>query len=104
MGFTDSQLAGLYLTATELVGDISLKYYAKNGNPLALALGTASYLGLEAIMITTLKNNKLSIVNGYWDGISNIATSIAGIAMGEHLTPMQMSGLVLISGGLFMLA
>lgn len=103
MIFTDSQLAGLYLTATELVGDISLKYYAQNGNPVAFAVGTASYLGLEAILINKLKNNNLSIVNGYWDGISNLATGIAGILMGEKLTAVQITGLAVISAGLFML-
>jgi multidrug transporter EmrE-like cation transporter len=100
---TDSQLGGLYLTITELIGDISLKVYAQKGGIVALAIGTAAYLGLEAIMIEKLKYNSLAILNGYWDGMSNIATAIAGIAMGETLTSMQLAGLSLVSAGLFML-
>jgi len=100
---TDSQLAGLYLTTTELIGDVSLKHYAQTGSTTALAIGTASYLGLEAILIEKLKHNKLAIVNGYWDGMSNIVTTIAGMAMGESLTSIQLAGLSLVSAGLFML-
>ena len=103
MKFTESQLAGFYLTITELIGNINLKTYARKGGILALAIGTVSYLGLEAIMIENLKHNSLAIVNGYWDGMSNIATAIAGMAMGETLTSIQLAGLSLVSAGLFML-
>ena len=103
MKLTDSQLAGFYLTATELIGDISLKTYAQKGGMAALAIGTAAYLGLEAIMIEKLRDNSLAIVNGYWDGMSNIVTAIAGMAMGENLTSIQLAGLSLVSAGLFML-
>ena len=103
MKFTDSQLTGFYLTTTELIGDVSLKHYAQKGGMLALAIGTACYLGLEAILIDKLKHNSLAIVNGYWDGMSNIATAIAAMAMGETLTSIQLTGLSLVSAGLFML-
>jgi multidrug transporter EmrE-like cation transporter len=103
MKLTDSQLAGLYLTTTELIGDVSLKIYAQKGGMAALAIGTAAYLGLEAIMIEKLRDNSLAIVNGYWDGMSNIVTAIAGMAMGENLTSIQLAGLSLVSAGLFML-
>ena len=103
MKLTDSQLAGLYLTTTELIGDVSLKIYAQKGGMLPLTIGTVSYLGLEAIMIEKLKYNSLAIVNGYWDGMSNIVTAIAGMAMGEKLTSIQLAGLSLVSAGLFML-
>jgi multidrug transporter EmrE-like cation transporter len=103
MKLTDSQLGGLYLTITELIGNICLKAYAQKGGIVALAIGTASYLGLEAIMIDKLKHNSLAIVNGYWDGMSNIATTIAALFMGETLTSLQLAGLSLLSSGLFML-
>lgn len=103
MKLTDSQLGGLYLTTTELIGDISLKIYAQKGGIVALAIGTAAYLGLEAIMIDKLKHNSLAIVNGYWDGMSNIATTIAALFMGETLTSLQLAGISLVSAGLFML-
>ena len=103
MDLTESQQAGIQLTLVELIGDIALRDYSKNGGDASLAIGTASYLGLEAILISKLKNNKLAIINGYWDGLSNIATTCAGLALGESLTPLQITGLLMISAGLFML-
>ena len=103
MSITPSQKAGLYLTAVELVGDVSIRDYAKNGNPASLAVGTASYLSLQAILIDALVENKLSIVNAYWDGLSNIATMLADMALGESLTSLQIAGILTISAGLFML-
>jgi multidrug transporter EmrE-like cation transporter len=103
MQLSDSFQTGLYLTGVELIGDVALRDYAKHNNTGSLAVGTASYLSLEAILIQKLKNNKLSIVNGYWDGLSNIATMMAGIALGEELTTLQITGLLVISAGMFML-
>jgi multidrug transporter EmrE-like cation transporter len=103
MELTEAQQTALQLTLVELIGDIALRDYSKNGGEASLAVGTASYLGLEAILIAKLKNNKLSIVNGYWDGLSNIATTCAGLALGESLTTLQITGLLMISAGLFML-
>jgi multidrug transporter EmrE-like cation transporter len=103
MDLTEAQKAGLYLTLVELIGDVSLRDYSKNDNPASLVVGTASYLGLEAILISKLKNNKLAIINGYWDGLSNIATTCASLALGESLTSLQIAGLLMISVGLFML-
>jgi multidrug transporter EmrE-like cation transporter len=100
---TESQKAGLFLTLTELLGDVNLREYAKTGSQSSLAIGTASYIGLEALLVRYLKDNKLSIVNGYWDGISNVVTMVAGIALGESLSPLQITGLLMISAGLFML-
>jgi multidrug transporter EmrE-like cation transporter len=100
---TESQKAGLFLSLTELVGDVSLREYAKTGSQSSLVVGTASYIGLEALMIRYLKNNKLSIVNGYWDGFSNILTTMAGMALGESLSPLQITGLLMISAGVLML-
>lgn len=103
MKLTEAQLAGLQLTAVELVGDVSLKMYAQNGEIAPLAVGTSAYIGLEALMIQKLKTHKLAIINGYWDGLSNIATTIAGMALGETFTPLQITGLFVISAGMFML-
>lgn len=99
---TTSQ-AGLYLTLTELVGDSSLKYYAKTNNNVFLGIGTLAYLGLVYILQYYLKHESLAIVNGYWDAFSNILTAGVAIAMGETLTNSQLAGLFLISGGLYLL-
>jgi len=103
MSLTPSQKAGLYLTAVELVGDVSVRDYAKHGTPVSLAVGTASYLSLQAILIDALIENKMSVVNAYWDGMSNIATMLADLALGESLTTLQIAGILTISAGLVML-
>ena len=95
--------AGLHLTLVELVGDSSLKQYAMTGNPVFLGVGCASYAGLVYILQDALKTESLAITNGYWDGFSNILTTGASLAMGEKLQSMQLTGLFLISAGLFML-
>ena len=96
-------IAGLQLTLVELLGDTSLKQYATNGNPMLLGVGCASYIGLVYILQDALKTESLAITNGYWDGLSNVLTTGAGIAMGEQISSTQLAGLLLISAGLFML-
>jgi multidrug transporter EmrE-like cation transporter len=95
--------AGTLLTLVEGVGDLHLKYYAKDGGIFNLFVGTLSYAALEVIMIEALKTNDMSITNGYWDGLSTILNTGIGIYAGENLTPKKMAGLVLISGGLLLL-
>ena len=98
-----SSQAGLYLTLTELAGDVSLKHYAKTNNSIFLGIGTFAYLGLVYILQYYLKYEKLAIVNGYWDAFSNILTAGVAMAMGEQITTVQLIGLFLISGGLYLL-
>jgi multidrug transporter EmrE-like cation transporter len=103
MKLTEAQKAGIQLTAVELVGDISLKMFSQSGDVAPLVVGTSAYLGLEALMIEKLKTHKLAIINGYWDGMSNVATTLAAMALGETFTPLQVTGLIVISAGMFML-
>jgi multidrug transporter EmrE-like cation transporter len=99
-----SSIAGATLTAVELVGDVSLKYYAETDNPALLGVGVASYLGLTYVLQDALRTEKLSIVNGYWDAYSNFLTSVVAIGvLGEQVSMQQVIGLTLIGGGLFLL-
>ena len=96
--------AGTLLTLVELVGDTSLRQYAKTDTSLFLGIGTAAYLGLVYILQWAYRTEKLAIVNGYWDAISNILTTlVAYFILGEALTTTQLTGLVLISGGMYLL-
>lgn len=88
--------AGLTLTVIELFGDVA----AKKQN---LAVCLSSYLALGYSLFIFLKDKPLSLVNSNWDGISNIATLIIGIQMGERLTSTQLIGSVMISIGLFLI-
>ena len=99
-----SSAAGVYLTVTELVGDTSIRQYAKTGQSAFLALGTAAYLGLVYILQWAFRTEYLAIVNGYWDAYSNILTTLVAVfVLGEKITTTQMVGLFLIGGGIYLL-
>jgi multidrug transporter EmrE-like cation transporter len=100
---SNSSSAGMSLTLVELVGDTALKQYAMTDDPLFLATGIASYLGLVYVLQNALRTEKLAIVNGYWDAYSNLLTTGAGLMIGEIYTTKQIAGLVLIGAGLFLL-
>lgn len=89
--------SGVVLTLTEFVGD----YGAKIGSD-ALAFGGYNMLAFE--LRGMLKNEPLSLVNAYWDGISNLMTLGLGYALGERLSESQYTGAILISAGLFLLS
>lgn len=88
--------SGLVLTLTEFVGD----YGAKKQDVL---LGYGGYITLQWELQSMLRKNPLSLVNAYWDGISNLMTLGLGYAMGERLSGSQLFGAVLISAGLLLL-
>lgn len=94
-GLTSFQ-SGAILTLTEFIGD----WGAKVGNDVATFGG---YNALAWELRGMLRNNPLSLVNAYWDGISNIMTMGLGYAMGERLTTSQYAGAFLITAGIFML-
>lgn len=97
-------LAGIHLTLTELVGDTSLRYYARTGESLFLGLGTAAYLGLVYILQHAFRTENLAIVNGYWDAYSNILTTLVAVfILREQITTVQLVGLFLIGGGIYLL-
>lgn len=99
-----SAFAGGYLTVTELIGDTSLRHYAKTDNPMFLGLGTLAYLGLVYILQSAFRTESLAIVNGYWDAYSNLlTTSVAVFILGEKVTSLQLAGLFLIGGGIYLL-
>lgn len=98
-----SATAGILLTVTELVGDVSLKTYASTNNSMFLGIGTAAYLGIVYILQYYLKTESLAIINGYWDGFSNLVTTAAALAMGEKITNVQLAGLFIIGGGVYLL-
>jgi len=99
-----SSLAGATLTAVELVGDVSLREYAKTDNPLFLGVGVSSYLGLTYVLQNALRTEKLAVVNGYWDAYSNLLTTgVAVGVLGEQVSGQQLAGLLLIGTGLLIL-
>lgn len=86
----------LLLTGVEFIGD----YGSKVQNPW-LCFG--AYNGLAAILLEAMKTESLIITNAYWDGISNIMTTILGFTFGERPSKTEWIGIVLISAGIWLL-
>lgn len=94
------------LSAIEIVGDFSLKAYANNEGGLEmLALGILGYVGVVIMLIVSLQDSTVLIVNGAWDGVSTIIESIAAyVVLGERFDNyMQYVGIVVIVIGLYLL-
>lgn len=102
--FNDEALRwALLMTAIESVSDASLKQYARTDDPKFFALGETAYLGQGYVLQLALRNNKLGIVNAYWNGMTNITNGLIGMAMGETYTGYQIAGIGLITAGILLL-
>ena len=97
------QIIGLSLV--EIIGDFGYKQFANHGGILSFAVGTLGYIGVVGMLIVSLQNSTILMVNGAWDGISCLIESIAAyIFLGERLHhSSQYIGIVLISLGLYLL-
>jgi len=102
--FNDEALRwALLMTAVESIGDASLKYSARTNNNTAYWVGQGAYTTQAHIISLALKNNKLGIVNAYWNGMTNITNGLIGMAMGETYTSYQIAGIGLITAGILLL-
>jgi len=102
--FNDEALRwAVLMTVIESVSDASLKQYAKTDDPKFLVLGESAYLGQGYVLQLALRNNKLGIVNAYWNGMTNITNGLIGMAMGETYTGYQIAGIGLITAGILLL-
>ncbi len=93
------------LSLIEIVGDTAVKMFANNGGIVNLGVGIIGYLGVFILLIISLQNSSILMVNGAWDGMSGILESIfAFVVLGErfdHLT--QYLGLGIIIIGMYLL-
>lgn len=95
----------LGLSLVELVGDLSLRTYANGGALHFLGLGSLGYIGVVYFLIRSLRGSTLLYVNGMWDGLSALITTIASIViLQEGLKNVwQYIGIAFIICGLFLL-
>lgn len=93
------------LSLAELFGDINFKHYARQGKVDNLVLGVVGYAVLIFFLIKALQRGNLIYVNGMWDGISAVlSTVVAYIFLKERLNSgCQWIGLALIIVGVFVL-
>jgi multidrug transporter EmrE-like cation transporter len=93
------------LSCIEIVGDFGYKQFANNGGIIPFAVGTIGYIGVVGMLIVSLQNSSIMMVNGAWDGISGLLESAAAyIFLGERFHhPLQYMGLILVAVGLYFL-
>jgi multidrug transporter EmrE-like cation transporter len=93
------------LSIIEIIGDFGLKQFANQGGILSLSIGILGYIGVVGMLIVSLQNSTILMVNGAWDGISTLLESIAAyFFLGERLDNyLQYFGLLFIILGIFLL-
>jgi len=93
------------LSCSEIVGDFGFKSFANGGGVVPFVIGLSGYIGVVVMLIVSLQNSTVLMVNGAWDGMSAAIESIAAyLFLGERLQhPFQYLGLFLIIVGLFFL-
>ena len=97
------QIIGLSLV--EIIGDFSLKEYANQGGVIHLITGIIGYVGVIIMLIISLQDSTVLMVNAAWDGTSALIGSVfAFIFLGERLDNyMQYVGILFIVSGLYLL-
>jgi multidrug transporter EmrE-like cation transporter len=93
------------LSAIEVFGDFSLRWYAQTNSPSYLASGVLGYAGVVFYLIKCFRKGNVLYVNSMWDSISTVIESLAAyVVLGDRLkTPTQYIGLSLIIAGIYML-
>ena len=95
----------LLLSGVEIIGDFSYKQFANVGGIAPFIIGTISYIAVVALLIVSLQNSTVLMVNAGWDGISGLLESIcAYVFLGERFQHFsQYIGIFMISIGLYLL-
>ena len=98
-----AQIVGLSLI--EIVGDTGAKLFANNGGIMNLGIGIFGYIGVFIMLIVNLQGSTLMMVNGAWDGMSGLISSLYSyFILGERLDSFsQYIGIGLIIIGIVLL-
>jgi multidrug transporter EmrE-like cation transporter len=93
------------LSCSEIVGDFGFKSFANGGGVVPFVIGLSGYIGVVVMLIVSLQNSTVLMVNGGWDGMSAVIESIAAyLFLGERFQhPFQYLGLFLIIVGIYFL-
>ena len=95
----------LALSFTEIIGDVALKQYANDSGILYLGIGIIGYIGVVILLIISLQDSSVLLVNNAWDGTSSIIESLfAYFILGERFDNyLQYFGVFSIIIGLYLL-
>lgn len=86
------------LTLLEAVGD-----YGSKIQSFPLTMLGYNTLAVYLFQVMGQSGATITLVNSYWDGVSNIATTLMGFLLGERFTEKQYLGIAMITIGLFLL-
>jgi multidrug transporter EmrE-like cation transporter len=95
----------LGLSIIEIVGDVALKEYANDKGFMYLGVGILGYIGVVILLIISLQDSTVLLVNNAWDGTSSLLESLyAFFILGERFENyFQYFGVVFILIGLYLL-
>jgi multidrug transporter EmrE-like cation transporter len=99
-------LWGLLLVAVslELIGDISLKWWAESNRWLGFGIGLVVYSLALVIFAVLLRRAELAVVFALWVGLAAVALTLTGwLIFGEALPPRRLAGVALVVGGMVLL-
>ena len=93
------------LSLTEIIGDVALKEYANDSGLAYLGVGIAGYIGIVILLVMSLQESTILLVNNAWDGTSSlIESAYAYFVLGERFENyLQYLGIVFILSGLYLL-
>lgn len=95
----------LTLSVVEIIGDVALKSYANDGGIVYLGIGIIGYIGVILMLIVSLQDSTILLVNNAWDGTSSVIESLfAFFVLGERFeNSYQYMGVFFIIIGLYLL-
>jgi len=102
----DWSLWGLLLAAAslELLGDVSLKWWAETNRWLGFGIGLVVYGLALAIFAVLLRRAELAVIFALWVGVAAVLLTLIGwLFFGEALSPQRLAGVALVLGGMILL-
>ncbi len=99
-------LWGLLLVAAslELIGDVSLKWWAETNRWLGFGVGLVVYSIALILFAVMLRRAELAVIFALWTGIAAVFLTLAGwLIFGEVLSPRHLAGIALVMGGMVLL-
>jgi multidrug transporter EmrE-like cation transporter len=102
----DPTLWGLLLVAAilEIIGDLSLKWWAETNRWLGFGIGLVVYSLALVIFAMLLRRAELAVIFALWVGVAALLLTLAGWWLfGEALSLRRIAGIALVMGGMVLL-
>ena len=102
----DLTMWGLLLAAAslELIGDISLKWWAETNRWLGFGAGLIAYSIALVVFAVLLRRAELAVIFALWVGIAAVLLAFIGwLFFGEALSPRRLVGIALVINGMILL-